>query len=110
MSTVDNSQNMQGYSKLWRRILTSTIWQENKETKIVWITMLALKDRSQHVWGTIPGLANIAGVSVNECRSAIAALCAPDPDSSSQELGGARIAPVEGGWFLINGDKYDGLL
>ena len=95
------------YTKLFQTIVTSTIWSENDQTRIVWITMLALADKNGEVMGTIPGLARVAGVSVEACREAIARFLAPDPDSRSKTDEGRRIEELpEGGWQLINHAKY----
>ena len=98
------------YCKLFKSILTSTIWQESKETRLVWITMLALKDRFGEVAGSIPGLASQAGVTLEECKQAIALLQRPDPYSRTQENEGRRIKEVDGGWLILNHDKYRKIL
>jgi hypothetical protein len=43
---------------------------------------------------------------VNDCRRAIEILSAPDPDSRTKDEQGRRIAPIAGGWVLINYLKY----
>lgn len=97
---------MPSYTKLFSSIITSTIWTEDDQTRIVWITMLALADKNGEVQGSIPGLARIAGVPVESCREAIAKLLAPDPDSRTKDLDGRRIEEIDGGWSLINHAKY----
>jgi hypothetical protein len=72
--------------------------------------MLALKDRNQQVMGSVPGLAHLAGVSKEDCHNALTKLLLPDPDSRSKEADGARIKEIDGGWFIINGDKYRNLM
>jgi hypothetical protein len=97
---------MSGYTKLFSSIITSTIWREDNVTRIVWITMLALRNQRHVVEGSIPGLADVARVSVDECRAAILKLESPDPDSRSKVHDGRRIVPVDGGWLIVNGEKY----
>lgn len=97
---------MHGYTKLFGSIVASTVWRESKETKIVWITMLAMSGRNGVVEGSIPGLADLARVSIVECEGALAALSAPDPYSRSKEASGRRIEAIDGGWRLINHAKY----
>ena len=97
---------MSGYTKLFHSILDSTIWQEDKETRLVFITMLAMKNRQQVVEASMPGLARRAGVSLEECEKALAVLKAPDVHSRSKEYEGRRIEEVEGGWKVLNGEKY----
>lgn len=95
-----------GYTKLFSDIVMSTIWREPDHVRIVWITMLALRDRWHTVQASIPGLADAARVTVEQCKEALQILSSPDPDSRSQEDEGRRIKKCEGGWFLINGEKY----
>lgn len=97
---------MKGYTKLFRNILQSTIWQEPPETKVVWITMLALKDNDGNVMSSLPGLANSAGVSIEQAAAAIEKFKSPDPYSSTKTHEGRRIEEIEGGWFVLNHYKY----
>ena len=97
---------MNGYTKLFNSIVASTIWSEPDETRIVWITMLALANSGGIVEASVPGLAVLARVTPEKCRAAIATLEAPDPDSRSQEYEGRRIRKVDGGWLILNHTKY----
>lgn len=98
---------MSGYVKLFSQILDSTVWtMENKETKLVWITMLAMKSRNQIVESSIPGLARRAGVSIEECEFALRRFKEPDKYSNSPEEEGRRIKDVPGGWLIVNGQQY----
>lgn len=97
---------MTGYTKLFGSIIASTIWRESKETKIVWITMLAMAKKDGIVEASVPGLAVLAGVTVPECESAISTLSNPDPYSRSKEHEGRRIAESDGGWLILNHAKY----
>ncbi len=97
---------LMGYTKLFSEIVMSTVWREKDTTRLVWITMLALRNRHHVVEGSVPGLADCARVSIKACRAALKVLSEPDPDSRSQELDGRRIQDVDGGWFIINGEKY----
>jgi hypothetical protein len=95
-----------GYTKLFSEIVASSIWEEDDKTRIVWITMLALKDRMHFVRGTPSYLARVARVTDDECRCALSKLSGPDPHSRSLEHDGRRIAEVAGGWTVLNGEKY----
>jgi hypothetical protein len=97
---------MAGYSKLFSEIVTSSIWSEDDKTRIVWITMLALKDSRGFVPAALPGLANAARVTVEECEAAVAKLETPDKYSRTAEHEGRRIQHVEGGWMVLNHEKY----
>jgi hypothetical protein len=98
--------NMAGYTKLFNSILASTIWRSDDKTRIVWITLLAMADKDGICEGSIPGLADLARVSIEDCESALAELMAPDKYSRTTEFEGRRIEPVDGGWLLLNHSKY----
>ena len=93
---------MSGYTKLFNSILASTIWREDDKTRIVWITLLAMAGRDGVADGSIPGLADLARVSVEDCEAALAKLKAPDKYSRSKGNDGRRIRDVDGGWLLLN--------
>lgn len=97
---------MSGYTKLFNSILASTVWREPMETRIVWITLLAMADKDGVAEASVPGLADFARVSVEATREALDRLSSPDPDSRSKEHNGRRIEAVEGGWQLLNHAKY----
>ena len=57
-------------------------------------------------FGSIPGLANRAIIPVESARDAIARFLAPDLDSRTPDNEGRRIEPIDGGWRLLNHEKY----
>ena len=73
------------FTKLFSSILDSTVWQESKETKIVWITMLAMSDRFGDVHASIPGLSVRSGVTIPECQQALQSLLGPDKFSRTKD-------------------------
>jgi len=97
---------MPNYTKLFNSIVTSTIWTEDDKTRIVWITMLAMSDQNGEVHASVPGLARVAGVTLADCELALGKLLAPDPYSRTPDNEGRRIAPIDGGWELLNHRKY----
>lgn len=97
---------MATFTPLWSSIVMSSIWMASKETKILWITMLALKDRNGLVAGVPSALARTAGLTIEECNRSLVELLSPDPESSSTENEGRRIKAVPGGWHILNHDKY----
>ena len=99
-----------GYTKTFAHILTSSIWQEDDKTLRVFLTLIFGKDRSHVFTATIPGLANIARVSIEECERALEKLKSPDKYSRTKENEGRRIQEVEGGWLVLNGEMYRKLL
>ncbi len=68
--------------------------------------MLALKDERHVVEASVPGLADLARVTVEECREALKKLEGPDSDSRNQEHDGRRIERCDGGWLILNGEYY----
>lgn len=97
---------MTSYTKLFSSLLTSTIWAESDQTRIVWVTMLAMADQHGEVHSTVPGLARIAGVPLSEVEAALAKFTGPDPYSRTKDNDGRRIAEIDGGWELLNHAKY----
>lgn len=94
------------FTKLANSILTSTVWMESNETRIVWLTLLAMCDKNGEVQASIPGLANVARVSIEDCEAAIALFLAPDRYSRTKTSDGRRIEEIDGGWVLLNHEKY----
>jgi hypothetical protein len=97
---------MPSYTKLFNSIITSTIWTQDDQTRIVWITMLALCDQHGEVHGSVPGLARLSGVSIDAVELALEKFLSPDPYSRTTDDEGRRIEKIDGGWFLINHAKY----
>jgi hypothetical protein len=97
---------MTGYTKLFQTIVTSSIWQESDPTRLVWITMLALANKNGVVEASVPGLANMAKVTMEKTLEALEVLASPDKFSRSEEFEGRRIEKVEGGWMILNHGKY----
>lgn len=97
---------MSGFTKLWGEILTSSIWSQDDKTRIVWITILAMKDSEGMVKASLSGIAHMARVPVPDCEKALVILTDPDPDSRSPEMEGRRITRVDGGFKVVNSSKY----
>lgn len=97
---------MAGYAKVFADIVHSTVWREDVYTKVVWITMLVMADRHGLVMSSIPGLADAAKVSLEQCLSALDVLSSPDKYSRTKEYEGRRISEVDGGWLLLNFEKF----
>lgn len=68
--------------------------------------MLALAGPDGFVPGSVPGLANIFRVSVEQMRSALTTFESPDPDSRTKDNEGRRIEAIDGGWILLNHAKH----
>ena len=96
------------FVKLHSEILDSTIWQEAHHVRILWITMLAMKDKNGEVMASIPGLAHRARITPQECEEGLTILISTDRYSRTKDHDGRRIDEVEGGWKVLNHEKYRG--
>lgn len=94
------------YTKLFSSITASTIVSEPLATRWLWVTMLAMADSSGDVHGSIPGLARIANISLEDCEAALARFLGPDPYSRTKDNEGRRVEEIDGGWKLLNHAKY----
>ena len=94
------------FTKLFSSITASTIWCEDSDIRVVWITMLAMCDKNGQVYASIPGLAKYAAVSVEKTGKALTKFLSPDPYSRTKDHEGRRIEEIEGGWRLLNHAKY----
>jgi len=97
---------MTGFTKLFSSIVSSSIWCEDDVTLRVWIALLALSDAHGDVDASIPGLASLCRMPVEDCERAIGILCAPDPHSRSKTKEGRRIELRHGGFRIINYASY----
>ena len=97
---------MSGFTKLVPEIVQSSIWNEAAEIRIMWITMLAIKDADGYVRGDARTLARIANVSVESSEAALGIFQKPDANSHTSDYEGRRIEPYGGGWLILNHEKY----
>lgn len=102
--------NDRGYSKLFSCIVTSSIWGMDSDIRIVWVTMLALKNQYGEVLASVPGLARAANVALEKCEEAITLFSSPDKYSRTKTDDGRRIVEIDGGWRIINNDHYNSLM
>ena len=93
---------MRGFTKLFASITESSIWGEDNNTLRVWICFLARCDAEGVVEGSIPGLAHLCRLSITDFKAALAKLEGPDEYSRTPDNEGRRIAPVAGGWRVLN--------
>ncbi len=96
----------ESFTKLFSSLIHSTIWREPNHVRIVWVTMLAMVNQHGEVEASLPGLADAARVTIEECEEALLKLSQPDRYSRSKAHEGRRIKDIDGGWFLLNHDDY----
>jgi len=98
---------MTPFVKIYASMLTSSIWSESSETRVVWITMLAAADEDGVVAASIGGLARLANVTREACEAALQVLMSPDPDDRSGVDEGRRIEVEPGvGWRIKSARRY----
>ena len=81
-------------------------FNKTKETKILWVTMLALSNRYGEVAASLPGIAHAASLTMEETVRSLKVLESPDPYSRTTVSEGRRIVKVDGGWQIINYTTY----
>jgi hypothetical protein len=95
-----------GFVKLYGSILDSSVWACDHATRIVWITLLAMAGPDGRVEASVGGLARRAQVTRDEVERALGVLLSPDPDDRSGIADGRRIEAFQGGWLLLNYERY----
>jgi len=97
---------MSGFTKLVPEIIQSSIWNEPSDIRIVWITLLAVKDENGFVRGDVRTIARLANVDVEKAQEALTIFQTPDDSSYTEDNDGRRIAPESGGWIVLNHEIY----
>lgn len=97
---------MNQFVKIYGSIIRSTVWQTAPHVKLTWVTMLILADSEGRVEGSIPGLANTAGVSIEQVEEALELFRQPDKYSRTKDHDGRRIEDIRGGWLVLNHNLY----
>jgi hypothetical protein len=88
--------------KLFTAILDSSVWDFDSDTRIIWITLLAMADRNGRVHAAIPGIARRAQVDIDKTEEALDLFQRPDPHSRSDAFEGRRIEKQGRDWVILN--------
>ncbi len=105
---------MNTWAPLWSPIVDSSLWEEDGDVVKVFMTMMATKN-SDHVCELdaykIAKKCNfrMADGSVDEVKvlDIIKILASPDTRRKvKQKYEGRRVRAVDGGWLVLNGEKY----
>jgi hypothetical protein len=96
----------EGFVKLYASILDSSVWDLDHETRIVWITLLAMASPKGIVHAAIPGIARRANVTIEAAQKAMKILEAPDPYSRSTAFEGRRVGRDGRDWIILNFDEH----
>jgi hypothetical protein len=101
------------WTTLWDKIVDSSLWEEDLNVRILFVTMLALRGPDHIVRMRLDRLAKKANLDSDRGRNyelvkgALEVLKSPDKLSfESQEYEGRRVKEVEEGWLILNGEKY----
>lgn len=98
---------MNTWCPLYSQLPDSSLWEEPLEVRVLFMTMLSIKDADHTVNMPFRRLVKKANMPVELVRSALDVLLAPDTKSDEpQEFEGRRLAVIEGGWLVLNGEKY----
>lgn len=96
------------YSKIFASITTGSVWATgSKDARIMYVTMMALANHTGIVWGTIPGLANVARMTIPEAQEAIRELLTPDPYANEWEPDKSVLREIQGGWLIVSHITFD---
>lgn len=99
-----------GFTKLDSGIIHSSIWAQPEYVRVVWTTILAVKNKIGIVECAVSGLRRACNLTNDpngeKFNEAIKILESPDPESRSSEYDGRRIKKIEGGWLVLNSKKY----
>lgn len=93
---------------MFSEMLTSSVWlTTNKDTKLLWMTLLMAADKNGIVSTGMVGLASMATLSYEEAEKAMEVLMSPDPRSKTPDMEGRRVIKIDGGtWQIVNYVKY----
>lgn len=92
----------EGFVKLFTSILDSSVWNYDAETKVVWVTLLAMADKDGLVHAAVTGIAARAGVSIEKAEEALNVFSKPDKYSRNTEHDGIRIEKIGRDWNILN--------
>lgn len=95
-----------GFTKLDERIIQSSIMCESLETFKIWITLLALCRADGVAECSAVYLESVCRIPLDTILKSLEVLMAPDVVSRSINDDGRRIERVDGGYKIINYEKY----
>ncbi len=94
------------FVKLDCGIIHSSLWAEDSDTKICWITLLLLADATGFVRAAASAIAREAGIPADVARRALDLFQSADDESRTPDNQGKRIERVDGGYRVLNYEKY----
>lgn len=94
------------FSKLDSGITKSSLWSEPLHVRVVFVSFLAEKDENGFVSAAYSSMQRICNVNKDQFDEAIRILESPDPESRTEDFEGRRLQKIEGGWIVLNHEKY----
>lgn len=95
------------FTKLYNVFFTSSIREEDSDTRIMFLAMIGMSDRTGIVEATVGAIASYANVPVEKARVALGRLQMPDPESTSPEHEGRRVVKLAPNrWFVVQRERY----
>ena len=96
------------YAKLFSRIAQSSLMEQDVETRYCFMMLLAIADIEGDIIGTDVAIARAINLPLENFRSSLSSLMAPDPDSNSPVLEGRRVVKSDNGrgYRLVNYKEY----
>jgi len=105
---------MNTWVPLWTSTVQSTLWEEPLHVRLMFLTMLLIRDPDHVVRMPFRRLVKAANLapditeSARLAQDALKVLSSPDKKSlDHQEFEGKRIRQVADGWLVLNGEKYE---
>lgn len=98
------------WTPIFSKLVDSSVWDEPYSVRVLWMTMLALKDRDHVVRCNEYALHKRGSMPMEDVEAGLRVLESPDKRRPDQEYGGRRIQRVEDGWLILNGEVYQGAM
>jgi len=95
-----------GFTKLDSNLIQSSIMMESPEVFKIWITLLAACEEDGVAKVSPVFLSSVCRLHIDDVQKALKKLMEPDQYSRSTEDKGKRIRRVNGGFFIVNYQKY----
>lgn len=103
---------MNTWTPIWSFIVDSSLWEEPYHVRLLFLTMLSLKDADHVVRWDGYKLSKKSHIKPEECVDGLKVLSSPDKRRAAfdcleeQQYEGRRIEKVSAGWLVLNGEKY----
>lgn len=97
-----------GFVKIYgSKLMTSSLWDEAPEARLVFLSMLSIAD--MHGFVDVPNersLARVLNLPLDYVQRALGVLMSPDEGSRTETEEGRRVLREGSGWRCVNYEKY----